>query len=59
MEFIAQLFAFFNGPNVAVIFAALFALSEALALIPSIKSNSVFQAIVEGLKKLKDFFIKA
>jgi hypothetical protein len=31
--------------NAAVIFGVLFALSEALALIPSVKANSVFQLI--------------
>lgn len=31
--------------------AFLFALSELLALIPNIKSNSVFQLIYNGLKK--------
>ena len=35
------------------------ALSEALALIPSIQSNSIFQLIVNGLKKLKEFFAPA
>ena len=40
---------------VAVV-AFLFFLSEALAQIPSIKSNSVFQLIAGILKKLKDAF---
>jgi hypothetical protein len=35
-----------------IIAGALWAVSEALALIPSIKSNSVFQLIQNGLKKL-------
>lgn len=30
----------------------LFALSELLALIPSVKSNSVFQLIFNGIKKI-------
>lgn len=36
--------------NVIIILGALLAVSEALALIPSVKSNSVFQAIINGLK---------
>ena len=35
-----------------VIFMALFAVSEALALIPSVKSNSVFQLVFGLFKKL-------
>lgn len=34
-----------------VILAFLLALSELLALIPGIKSNSIFQLIVNGIKK--------
>jgi hypothetical protein len=34
------------------ILAFLFALSELLALVPGIKSNSVFQLIFNGLKKV-------
>lgn len=35
-----------------VVFGALFAISELVALIPSVKSNSVFQLVVDALKKL-------
>jgi hypothetical protein len=35
--------------NKSVILAALLAVSEALALIPGIKANSVFQLVVNGL----------
>jgi hypothetical protein len=38
--------------NKVVILGFLFALSEVLALIPSIKSNSVFTLIVNVLKKV-------
>jgi hypothetical protein len=38
--------------NKVVILGFLFALSEVLALIPSIKSNSVFQLVVNVLKKV-------
>ena len=34
------------------ILAFLFALSELLALVPGIKSNSVFQLIYNGIKKV-------
>ena len=36
--------------SLAVIFGCLFAVSEALSLIPSVKSNGVFQWIVNGIK---------
>lgn len=35
-----------------IILGALFAVSEALSLIPSIKANGVFQAVLGVLKKL-------
>lgn len=38
--------------NITLIFAALFAVSEVLALIPSVKANSVFQGIVGIIKLL-------
>lgn len=38
----------------AEIIAFLFFLSEALAVIPGIKANSVFQLIFSGLQKAKD-----
>jgi hypothetical protein len=41
-----------------VIVTALLALSEALALIPSIKANSIFQLAVNVLKKAKEFLAK-
>ena len=37
--------------NKEVILLFLFALSEVLALIPSIKSNSIFELIANALKK--------
>ena len=37
--------------NKAVILGVLFALSEALALIPSVKANSVFQLVFGLVKK--------
>lgn len=40
--------------NIVVILAALVAVSEALALIPAVKSNSVAQLIFSILKKAKE-----
>lgn len=42
-----------HAVGISLIFAALFHLSEALALIPSVKANSVFQAIFGWLQKNK------
>ena len=50
MEFIVE--------HAVVILAFLLALSEILALIPSIKASSVFQLIVAALKKIKDVVVK-
>lgn len=38
--------------NLMIVMTALLAVSEALALIPQLKSNSVFQLIKNSLKKL-------
>lgn len=46
MEFLTQ-------ENAVVIIAALLAVSEALALVPKLKANSIFQLIVNILKGLK------
>lgn len=43
----------FLSENKVVLLAFLFSLSEVLALIPSVKSNSVFQLVWNGLKKFK------
>lgn len=40
--------------NKVVILGFLFALSEVLALIPAVKSNSVFQLVVNVLKKVSN-----
>jgi hypothetical protein len=39
--------------KISIITSGLFILSEALALIPAIKANSIFQAITNLLKLLK------
>ncbi len=41
-----------DSTQIAVILGALFAVSEALSLIPSVKSSGVFQFIFNTLKKL-------
>lgn len=38
--------------NKTIIFGFLFALSEVLALIPSLKANSVFETVVGLIKKV-------
>lgn len=43
--------------GIAILAAAL-AVSEALAFIPSLKANSIFQLVVNGLKKVKEFLQK-
>ncbi len=42
----------FLATNKAVILTALLAVSEVLALIPSIKANSIFEAVLNGLKSM-------
>lgn len=42
--------------NKEVILVLLISISEVLALIPSVKSNSIFELVVAGLKKLKEVF---
>jgi hypothetical protein len=41
-----------NAMNMAILFGVLFGISEALALIPQVKSNSVFQLIQQILAML-------
>ena len=45
--------------NSVVITGGLLAASELLALSPKVKANSVFQACVNGLAKLKELAVKA
>lgn len=53
MELIQDLINKILDPQIqVVILAVLLAVSEALALIPAVKSNSVFQLVVNFLKKL-------
>ena len=47
-----------DGNTVLVIIGLLLALSEVLALIPKMKSNSIFTLIVNILKKVKTIISK-
>lgn len=50
------------GPHtmeiLVAVLGALLAISEALAFIPGVKANGIFQAIFNGLKKIKDMVSK-
>ena len=43
--------------NGMIIIGVLFGISEALALIPAIRANSVFQLVYNALKSIKDKFL--
>ena len=58
MATIMAIYAWLIGPNGALYFGVLFAISEALSLIPAIKANGVFQAIYNGLVWLKTNIFK-
>jgi hypothetical protein len=45
--------------NRVVLITALFLLSEILALIPSVKQNSIFELVVSAIKWLKEKFVPA
>lgn len=50
----ANLIAFLQSHELVVILGALLAVSEALAAIPSLKSNSVLQLVMNVLGFIKD-----
>lgn len=52
MEFLLSVYAFFTA-NQSVIVLGLLAVSELLALVPGVKANSIFELVVNALKKLK------
>jgi len=54
MEWLTKAWEWFNGGNGLIVIAALLGISEVLALIPQLKSNSVFQAIINGIKWIKE-----
>jgi len=39
-------------PRLAIVFGAAWAVSEALSLIPAVKSNGIFQLVYNSLKKV-------
>lgn len=41
-----------SDPTLAIVFAALYATSEALSLIPAVKANGTFQLVFNIIKKL-------
>lgn len=49
---------FFSSPMGALVFAALWAISEVLASVPAIAANSIFQAIRNGIAWLVAKFPK-
>lgn len=52
MEIVSSVIAFASTPAFGGIVAGLLVISEALASIPSIQANSIFQAMTNGLKAL-------
>lgn len=49
MEFLQKAAEWLMGPSGVLLFAALWGISEFLAVFPKVQSNSVFQAIKNGL----------
>lgn len=47
-----------TNDELIIIVTALLAVSEALSLIPAVKSNGILQAIFNVLRKIKEFLIK-
>jgi len=54
MEWLAEVWKWLMDGGLLAVVLALLAVSEVLALIPSIKSNSVFQWILNALKWIKE-----
>lgn len=52
MELLSSIIGFMQTPAFGGIVAGLLVISEALASIPAIQANSVFQLIAGGLKKM-------
>jgi hypothetical protein len=52
MEIVFSVLEYLKSDPALAMFAALFAVSEALALIPALKDNSVLQVVGTVLKKL-------
>lgn len=56
MDILSQLFSPETVGTIGTVVVALFAVSEALALIPSVKANSVFQLVYNTLKTIREKF---
>ena len=52
MEYLNVVVGFLSSPAGAAVLAALLTLSEALAMIPQLKANSVLQLVMQILSKL-------
>lgn len=52
MEILSTIVEFVQTPVFAGVVAGLLLISESLASIPSIQANSIFQAMMNGLKSL-------
>lgn len=59
MQAVLNVLEWLKGPNGALMFGMLFALSEAIGMIPSVKASGVFQAVVNGLKFVKEKLLPA
>ena len=58
MEKITLVIEWLKGDGGLMMLAALLAVSEFLSVFPKVKSNGVFQFIVNGRKWLKDLLFK-
>jgi hypothetical protein len=54
MDKILAVIEWLKSPAGAALFAGLFALSEAIGAIPSVKASGVFQAVSNALKFVKE-----
>jgi hypothetical protein len=52
MEYITGIISFFSSPAGAALLAALLAVSEAMAMIPAVKANGIFEFLYTALQKL-------
>lgn len=52
--FLDKVLAFLHGPDLAIYLGVALGVSEALALVPALKSNSLIQLVVNSLKWIKD-----
>lgn len=50
MEFLNSIMEFLKGDMMSTIVLVLFAVSEALAAIPAVKENAIYQVVVDVIK---------